>query len=163
MSVSAGVNLVVSSIINILYSFYIAYNLNTYRIAVHFGSGGFPDGYQTPLAFIVFQSVLSFFIALFFFFIIWLIRKVPVRFVNIPNRQKWLCGEERDKSLKKIDFMVLLLGTVTIYFLMAMNAVVYLANVSVPLQLPVIPFFSILVIFCLCVVVWCIKLFEMFK
>jgi hypothetical protein len=155
------VNLFISVLVNIVYSLFVAMTLGT-RIAVHFQLNGLPDGYQSPWNFAFFQIVLCMLFAVLFLVLPWCVKILPIKYVNIPNRNKWLTGEEREKSLKKLNFMLLLLGTVVIYFFTAMSLVVYVANVSTPLVLPMLPFFSILLIFFGFLITWIIKLYKMF-
>jgi uncharacterized protein YjeT (DUF2065 family) len=155
------VNLFISVLVNIVYSLFVAMTLGT-RIAVNFQLDGRPSGYQTPWIFAVIQIALCISFAILFLMLPWCVKNLPIKYVNIPNRNKWLTGEERDKSLKKLGFMVLLLGTVVIYFFTTMSMVVYVANISTPLVLPMLPFFTILLIFIGFVITWVIKLYKMF-
>jgi len=157
------VHLFMSVIVNIIYSLFIFLKLKS-SIAVNFQFNGLPNpnSYQSSLNYAAMQIVLCIVIAILFLMLPWLVKTLPIKYVNIPNRNKWLRGEERDKSLKKLNFMLLLLGTVLIYFLTAMSMVVYIANISTPLVLPILPFFSILLIFLGFLITWIVKLYKLF-
>ena len=155
------VNLFISVVVNIIYSLFVALTLKS-SIAVNFQFNGLPNSYQTPWIYASTQIGLCLAMALLFLMLPWLVKTLPIKYVNIPNRNKWLRGEERQKSLKKLNFMLLLLGTVIIYFFTAMNMVVYIANISRPLVLPILPFFSILLIFFTLLLTWIVKLYKMF-
>jgi len=155
------VHLFMSVIVNIIYSLFISLKLKS-SIAVNFQFNGLPNSYQTPWIYASTQIGLCLAMALLFLMLPWLVKTLPIKYVNIPNRNKWLRGEERQKSLKKLNFMLLLLGTVIIYFFTAMNMVVYIANISRPLALPILPFFSILMIFFGFLITWIVKLYKMF-
>ncbi|MDA3799232.1 MAG: hypothetical protein PF692_09150 [Kiritimatiellae bacterium] len=156
------VNLYISVVVNLMYALFIAQSIET-KIAVNFQLNGLPNSYQTPNEFMITQIILTFSMAFLFLLLPWIIRKMPVKWVNIPNSKKWLTGEERDKSLKKIDFMLILLGVVMLYFFTAMNVVVYAANISTPMELPILPFICVVLIFLGFLTTWTIKLYKMFS
>ena len=155
------VNLFISVIVNIVYSLFVAITLKS-SIAVNFQLNGLPNSYMSPWNYFAMQIGMCLALAIMFLILPWLVKTLPIKYVNIPNRNKWLKGEERGKSLKKLNFMLLLLDTVLIYFLTAMNMVVYIANISRPLVLPILPFFSILLIFFGFLITWIVKLYKMF-
>ncbi len=155
------VNLFISVIVNIVYSVFVSFKLES-AIAVNFQVNGLPNSYQSSWSYALSQIGLCAATAILFLVLPALVKRLPVKYINIPNRNKWLKGEEREKTLKKLNFMLILLGTVIIYFFTAMNMVVYIANTSIPLVLPVLPFFSILLIFFGFLIAWIVKLYKMF-
>lgn len=155
-------NLYISVVVNLMYALFVAQSIGT-KIAVNFKLNGLPNSYQTPNEFMITQIVISCSLVFLFLILPWIMRKMPVKWINIPDSQKWLTGEERDKSFEKIDFMLILLGVVVLYFFTSMNVVVYAANISTPMELPMLPFLSVLLIFLGFLITWAIKLHKMFS
>jgi len=60
------------------------------------------------------------------------IRFVPLRFVNVPNREYWFAGERREESLRWLGKIGVWLGCFLLVFLSVMHGLVVEANTHQP-------------------------------
>ena len=69
-------------------------------VASHFNGRGAPNGYQTKQAFFAVFVGVTFLCVLFGFGLASLIGAMPMRLINLPNKQYWLAPERRDETLE---------------------------------------------------------------
>lgn len=72
------------------------------RVASHFGASGQPDAWSTKEFFVTFYLVVTGISTLLFLGISVGMSKIPVAWINLPNKNFWLSEERKQKTL---DFM----------------------------------------------------------
>ncbi len=89
------------------------------RVATHFGLGGRADAWSSKQSFALAYGLLAGGLGLLFFAIAAFLPRLPVNFINIPNRDYWLAPERRDATLHHVGREVLVMGTATVAFIAA--------------------------------------------
>jgi uncharacterized membrane protein len=133
------------------------------RIATHFDGAGVPNGWMS-------RDGLGAFDFLFLAFVLavilgsgFLIRFLPARMINVPNRDFWFAPERSRQSHARMFTHMLWFACLMVGFLIAVNQLVYLTNLR-PGQprLPFPGFVALLVGFLLAVIAWVVRLHRLF-
>ncbi len=124
------------------------------RVATHFGFEGAADGWMTRTCYLAFVTVLPLLLALFFAGIAALIKVLPVRFVNIPNRDYWLAPERRvATAVLARHWLAGLLCLLTLFFA-ALHTLTVQANRITPPHLPMGGLLLLVIVFLLALMIW---------
>jgi len=91
-----------------------------------------------------------------------MIEKLPVRFLNLPNRDFWLAEDRRESTYDSIRTFFELLGIVMVAFFTVVNQMVFRANVLRE-NLPTWLFLAVVAAFVAFVIGWVIKLARSFR
>lgn len=133
------------------------------RVAIHFGRGGLPDGwapsYVNTLLFLGINTVL--FCSLYF--TPRLVDRVPAKWINLPNKDYCLQPVNKPRLEGMFSGYMWQFGTVLFIFLSAIGLLTIQANLSQPVRLDEKLFFTVLAIFLVFTVYWCIRLFRSFR
>ncbi len=133
------------------------------RVATHFNMDGIPDDTMTLFQYQIFISVFTILFPIFMCFMIGVLPGLIPTFANIPNRDFWFSPAQKQKTLNYLFSMGGVMGIVMALFFVGMNLVTVLANKNVPQQLPMVPFFILLGLYLLSVLIWVILLTLKFK
>jgi serine/threonine-protein kinase len=68
------------------------------RMATHFDAGGHPNGWMSRSSAVVFQGVIGLILPLVIAAAFCLLRFVPTRGINFPNRDFWFAPERRSET-----------------------------------------------------------------
>ena len=124
------------------------------RVATHFGIAGRPNGWMTRTGYLVFTAAFPLLLAAFFAGITALIKVLPARFVNIPNRAFWLAPERRATTTVRIrHWLAGLLCLMTLFFA-GLHVLTIVANRSAPPQLPMGGLLLLVIVFLLALMIW---------
>ncbi len=133
------------------------------RVAIHFGQSGMANGwapsYVNTLIFLGTNTFLFFSI----YFTPGLIFRFPAKWINLPNKEYWLCSENKARTAEMISALMWKFGIALFLFLFVAELLVIQANLSRPLKLDEKLFLSALILFILYAVYWCIKIFRAFR
>lgn len=80
------------------------------RVATHFDFAGRPNGWMARDTQLKAQLGLVLGVAALMQGLAWLIDRMPVELINVPNRDYWFSDERRAESLAWVRRMVLLIG-----------------------------------------------------
>lgn len=116
----------VTNTIFLLLLFYAAFQQWYYygklpqRVAVHFNFHGTADGWvsRQSLPLICLGTVVV--LALLFWGIGKLIRRVPDNLINLPNKAYWLAPQRREETYHDIYLYLMWMGNLTILFLLVL-------------------------------------------
>lgn len=120
------------------------------RVATHFDIHGCPNGWMTREGIVRFMALFGIGVPLIMMLAFSSPRFVPVRFVNLPNREHWLTGERRDESLSWLSRMGIWFAAVMLLFFGAIHHLVILANQVQPPRLDAVPLCITVGIFLAC-------------
>jgi len=98
------------------------------EVASHFDANGNPNGGMSKSAFATLMIALDVSIGLTFLGIGRAVKLLPVSLINIPNREYWLAGEQRESSLKTIAGFCYWAGIPTLLLLMIVFQLTVIAN-----------------------------------
>lgn len=100
------------------------------RVATHFDGAGRPNGWMTAQGFVLFQlGLLALLVAVFAGMPV-LLRRLPARLVNLPNRDYWLAPERRAASIERMGERLAWMGLATVLFFVWVEELVLHANLA---------------------------------
>jgi uncharacterized membrane protein len=103
-------------------------------VATHFGSGGAPDGWAPAYVNALIMSGVNTLLFVSLFYSAYLTRKLPARWLNIPNKDYWLREENLSRMEALLSGQLLLFGTVTFAFLFILGVLSLEANLADPVR-----------------------------
>lgn len=126
------------SILILIWQGWSSYGYLPDKVASHFDISGKPDRWSSKNSFFITWYSMLLILNGVLMIIPLLVSKIPVRFVNIPNREYWFSTDERRKEciqkLKVLMFISLLLMNITFAFI---NYSIIQSNLGGGLCLPV--------------------------
>lgn len=102
------------------------------RVATHFDAHGVPNGWMTRAGFIRFTIGFGLGLPLILIIVFSSVRFVPVRFVNVPNREHWFSPAQCEQTFAWISRAGLWFACVTTGFVAIVHHFVLEANAALP-------------------------------
>jgi uncharacterized membrane protein len=133
------------------------------QVAIHFGSGGAPDGWASKWTHALIFLVIE--VPLFAFFMTAgrLTLRMPARWVSLPHKDYWLRAENRAELETRFTALMQEFGVVLFAFLFVVGLLTLDANLSDPVRLNETLFLTAFVAYMLYVVYWLVKLVRSLK
>lgn len=131
-------------------------------VATHFDTFGRPNGIMSKQSFLIFEIALLILIVGEALLIPFVVQKLPVSVINIPNRDHWLAEERRAGTFDGIRTMFEALGVVMVAFFIAVNQIVFRANVMRE-NLPTWMFLTVFAVFVAAMIVWLVRFVRRFR
>ena len=132
------------------------------RVATHFAFSGEPNAWSSNLINTIFFCVTFLIVNLLFLAIPWLLKKLPVGVINMPNREYWLAPERRQASVTKVGtHMAVFAGGVN-FFLTAVELLSFYANRAV-VPMPAVGLITTAAGFLLFLIFWVIRFTRAFR
>ena len=104
-------------------------------IATHFNASGVPDSWGGKTAYTITMLLVLTCMSLLWLLIAIVLKKVPVRFISMPNREYWFSEERRASTLSMIAKYLFLMGASTNVLLIAVNFLTFSANTHADVRL----------------------------
>ncbi len=123
-------------------------------VAAHFARGGSANGFMSRGAYLTLMLGLVVFLPLLLVLLHSLLRHVPPRFINLPNREYWLAPERSAETLAFLQQQGAYLATLFAAFLCLVHWLVVRANGEQPPHLPEDLFAIGLALFLVTLAVW---------
>ncbi len=123
-------------------------------VASHFGIGGAVDGFMSRNDYLAFMLIGTVAIPLLIVVPQRLVRTIPPRLINVPNRAYWLAPERIDATRGYLRNHALWFAGLFVLFLCFVHWEVVQANMRSPVRLIVQPFITGLVAYVVGVFVW---------
>jgi hypothetical protein len=133
------------------------------RVAIHFGPGGLADGWasrETYAALLMLTELPLFALLLA---LPRLLRRLPAKWINLPNREHWLSDENILRSIGRITRYTDEFGTATFGFLFVAGLLSFEANRLDPPRLDEGLFLISLAAFLIYTVIWTVRLLLAFR
>jgi len=133
------------------------------KVATHFNFAGKPDGFMTlqnHQSFIILSTIC------FPLFMVFMVGVLPMWFpslVNISHRDYWFAPDRKTQTLDYLFNMACKLGVLMVFFFVGLNVIIVLANNSNPVLMPKLPFFVVMALFLIGVLLWVVMLFLKFR
>jgi uncharacterized membrane protein len=99
-------------------------------VAVHFGASGAPNGWSGKTAFFVTYAVVEAAMAIAATAMVFFGERLPVSFLNMPNRDYWLAQERRGESLGFLWTRTIWIEVTTLAFLIVVAQFIFRANLA---------------------------------
>lgn len=109
-------------------------------VASHFNGQGAADGWMSRESHATQSVALGALPLLFAFGVPLLVRSLPIEWINLPNKDRWLRGPEREASLQWLDQYFAWMGVGLMAFLAAVFVMVDDAQAQTHPSLPMVPF-----------------------
>lgn len=132
-------------------------------VATHFGEAGEANGWMPLMNYACFMLVTDLFLFLAIYYSPWLMRKLPRRLMNMPNKDYWFAEERADETLAKVAAMTWEIGAVLFLFMFAIGLLVVLANLAEPVRLDMRLFWPALALLLCHTLYWTIKFYRAFR
>ncbi len=87
------------------------------RVAVHFNTAGRPDAWSAKTAFLAFYYIVTGTSVVLFLGLSYIMVLIPVKLINLPNKDYWLSDERREETLGFLCRYFLWFGSATILLL----------------------------------------------
>ena len=97
-------------------------------VASHFGVDGRPNGFMSKQVFLLFGLLPVGIAALIGFVVPRATRALPVRLINLPNREYWLAPERRDAALEYLGTFLEWVSAGMVVFFLFVYELVFRAN-----------------------------------
>lgn len=133
------------------------------EVATHFGVGGEADAFGSRETSTCIFMALDTGMFCLFLFIPWLIGRIPSGFINIPNREYWLDEENMPDTRVMLSALMYEFGAALMVFMFAAKWLTIKANMSEPVKLDNLAFFTALGLFMAYTVYWCVKMINRFR
>ncbi len=133
------------------------------RVAIHFGSGGAPDGWASNETSTLLMLGVHILVFCALYFSPKLITAVPSKWVSLPNPDFWLSPQRRHLAAEKLTHLLWQFGTAVFVFMLFAGLLTMRANRSDPVRLDESLFLTGLVIFLAYTVYWIVALVRTFR
>jgi uncharacterized membrane protein len=133
------------------------------RVAVHFGSGGGANGFQSRDGYELWMIGLVVALPLALVVIIAGLPRIGACVANIPNKDYWLAPVRREGTFERLTRFATLLGILMVVFLTAVHLVIVEANGSARPTLPQTPFIVVMLGFAVAMIAWVVALTYGFR
>jgi uncharacterized membrane protein len=133
------------------------------RVAIHFGSGGVPDGWASKQTNTLLMLGVHILVFCALYFSPRLICAVPSKWGSLPNRDFWLSPQRRHLAAEKLTLLVWQFGTAVFLFMLFACLLTIRANRSDPVRLDESLLLTGLVIFLAYTVYWIVALVRAFR
>jgi uncharacterized membrane protein len=133
------------------------------RVASHFVADGSANGYMPRSGYLTLMLALIVCLPLLLVLLQGVLRFIPQRFLNLPNREYWLAPERRAATLAFIQNHGVYVGILLVVFLGFVHGLVVLANNQQPPHFSVRLFTAGLLLYFLAMLVWMAAFFIHFR
>lgn len=133
------------------------------RVAVHFGANGMADGWGSKTGNAGFMTLIQVLLFGLLYFSTRLIRLLPVRWINLPNKRYWLDPAHQERSLETIQTFMWRFGVSMLLFLFVVNFLAFQANLADPIRLNLAEFLPALGLLFAYTLWWTITFFRAFR
>jgi len=123
-------------------------------VASHFVAGGAANGFMPRSTYLRFMVALVICLPLLIALLASITSLLPVRFINLPNREYWLAPERQADSLSYLRKHSSRFGVLLVIFLCFVHWLVVQANSQSPAQFPESMFFPGMAAFLVGLVIW---------
>ena len=131
-------------------------------VASHFGPGGNANGFMGRGTYTALMLAVVVAVPALVGFSGQLVRVLPLRLVNLPNKQYWLAPQRRAATLESLSSMSAPFALVLAVFLCFVHWLVVQANAVQPARLPEGSLFVGLAVFGVATALWLVVLFRRF-
>jgi len=133
------------------------------QVAIHFGGGGRPDSWASKEFNAAIFLVLEVPFFLLFYFAPVLTLGVSKKYLNLPNKDYWLQGENQPLFQRKFGFYMAEFGVAIFVFFFCINLLALRANLSDPVLLEYRIFMVVFVAFMSYTLWWLVRLVRGFR
>jgi uncharacterized membrane protein len=131
-------------------------------VASHFGPGGAANGFMARRTYTAFMLAVVVAVPALVGFSGQLVRLLPIRWINLPNKDHWLAPQRRAETLRSLRSLSVPLALALAVFLGFVHWLVVQANAVQPARLPERPLWIALAILGVTMGLWLAAFFRRF-
>jgi hypothetical protein len=131
-------------------------------VANHFGAGGLAAGGLSNTANLAFNSLLLVLVTVLYLLMPFVLSRAPLELIAFPNRRYWLAPKRLERTLPVIADWLGLSGLLTIFFILAVFHLIFLANLNQPPRLDQARFLLLFKGYLLLMLLWLVALLIRF-
>jgi uncharacterized membrane protein len=132
------------------------------RIASEFDFAGEPKSWMTKGPFVIFNMAMLIVVPALLLSVAWISTKLPMRMVDLPNKEYWLAPERKAETFTRLFRSMLWLAVAIELFLSLLVGLVYWANLGHPQAMRIAPT-VLLACFLLFMAGWLFTFYRKFK
>ncbi len=117
------------------------------QIAVHFGAGGEADSWSSKGSFVIMYAAIEALFVLMALGLSFVIARIPASMVNIPNRDYWFTGAQREGTLTYLATQMVWFEAATLAFLVVIAHIIFTTNLREGQPTLPLDFLIVLVLF----------------
>ncbi|MCW9014185.1 MAG: DUF1648 domain-containing protein [Gammaproteobacteria bacterium] len=133
------------------------------NVAIHFGRGGYADGWASSQTSLIINTAILVLNSTLFLSVPFIFKNLPIKYISFPRREFWLAPERKAHSIKIISNWLLFMGLATNLFLLVIFHLGFRANQLQPPRLNEDLFINLLSIYFIVLTGWLIFLFRKFN
>jgi hypothetical protein len=156
------------TVMNAVFLLMLLFNLFSWfilpdNVAIHFGRGGAPDSWMSKWAHILMFTVLTGVIYGSFALSPRILRGVPKKYINLPNRDFWLLDENLPEATRRLSGLMYSFGIATGLLMLSALALTVAANLSATVRLNEGIFFFFSAGYLVYTFWWLVRIFTAFR
>jgi len=128
------------------------------RVATHFGSGGYANGYMSHDGYVLFMLVMTTLLPISIVTMTGLVPRFAIRQISQRKRAYWLAPERRAATLAWLASHACALGVLITVFLLGIHLLTIEANERSPARLDESSLFVVLIGFVVLLAIWILVL-----
>jgi uncharacterized membrane protein len=133
------------------------------RVASHFDAAGRANGWQTREEFYAAAVLVALVLSIIFRVIPFLLHRLPVQFINLPNKDFWLASERKERTIADLDARMTVFGSATLGLLMIVMHFALEANLRPGGSLSAVWMIGALVGYATFSLVWMILMIQKYR
>lgn len=133
------------------------------RMAVHFNASGRADGWGYKQQFFETFGLVYNMMAILFWGLPFLIRRVPESLINLPNKDYWFAPERKEETMQRMINQFLFIGAMTLLLLDGVFYFTVKANLSDTPVLPAEWMWGMIIGFFIINIAWVVSLLRSFR
>lgn len=131
-------------------------------VASHFGPGGAANGFMAKRTYLAFMLAVVVAVPALVGFSGQLVRLLPIRWINLPNKHHWLAPQRRAETLESLRSLSVPLALALVIFLCFVHWLVVQANAMQPARLSERAVWVALAVLGVAVTLWLVVFFRRF-
>jgi uncharacterized membrane protein len=131
-------------------------------VGSHFNAAGKVNGASSKLGYFIIYFVSLAFTSSFSLVLPLLLKSLPTSLINLPHREYWLSGDQREASLQFLNVHFSWLGVATMLLMVVVFHITFLANLNPNMELNSLLFWFLLGAFLLFIIWWTVLLVRRF-
>ncbi len=100
------------------------------NFAVHFAPSGEPDSWAVRGTYLTMMITLFSFMTLLWLFVGMIVKKIPLKYVNLPNRDYWMAPERKADTYASVGAYMASIGIAVNILLICVNWLTFWANMQ---------------------------------
>jgi uncharacterized membrane protein len=154
--------LILSGIMGIILTMYY-HRILPEQVASSFGENGRAQAFMSNETSLYFGVGLYILITGLFLAVPYLIRVVPVKYINFPNKDYWLVEDRKESTIETMSGWMYVFGFATNVLMIVMGLLTFKANMSGKMRLDMGTFVTVLVLYLAFTAGWVICFYRSFR